>query len=328
MSAIAQSAPEWEAYRQSLKGIGASQAAAALGIDPRRTAFDLWSELTGRTVRPEANARMKRGKRLEPVAREWLAEEKGWRIEEVADTLRDGRWPDLFAHLDGRLADDPTHLVEIKTRWSDFDGDVVPLEIQAQVQQQMALAGASLCTVTVMTFDDLHPHDVPFDPDTALPMLDKLEAWYQRHVVGDEPPRDDSEGYMRWLGRELAEGPARDATFAELSLIQQVVDARKRKDDAERDEAEYKARLMESMVGCSELLGAGFSLTWKRTKDRVHVDWPSIAKAYRTLIDRALEKDPDALGLGLDPWNAVLAIESIHTNTEPGTRPFRLVTKE
>lgn len=317
MSALAQSAPEWEAYRRSLKGIGASDAAAALGIDPRRTAFDLWSELTGRSVRPEANDRMKRGKRLEPVARAWLAEEKGWTIQEVADTIRDPRWPDLFCHLDGRLADEPLHIVELKTRWNDFDNDEIPLAIQAQVQQQMALSGATLATVAVMTFDDLHPHDVPFEPDVALPMLDRLEAWYQRHVIGDEPPRDDSEGYARWLGREQAEGPARDATFAELSLIQQVIDARRRKDEAERDEAEYKARLMESMVGCSELLGTGFSLTWKRTKDRVHIDWPSIAKAYRALCERA--------GVAPDELDA---LAGIHTNTEPGTRPFRLVTKE
>ena len=70
------------------------------------------------------------------------------------------------------------------------------------------------------------------------------------------------------------------------------------------------------MRGTSELLGAGFSLTWRRTKDRTRIDWPSIAADWRIAAVKA----------GVEP-ETLATLASIHTSTEPGTRPFRLVLK-
>ena len=303
MSAIAlpvrQDSPEWPAYRASLKGLGASDAAVVLGISPYRSAFELWEQLTGRTSAPEETDRMARGKRFEALARAWVAERTGWRIVQVHRTIRDPRWPHLFCHLDGRFPGRHRTL-QIKTRWANFED--VPLHVQAQVQMEMALAHATEATVAVMTFEDLFLHEVPFEPETAYPMLDRLEAWYVRHVVGDEPPIDDSDAYRRYLGATSPEGEARDATSAEIELIDGIRLARKAAASAENEEAELKSRLMESMAGTSELLGQGFHLTWRRSKGRTKVDWKGLAALPEVV--------PFVAGF---------------TTIEEGARPFRLV---
>ena len=67
-------------------------------------------------------------------------------------------------------------------------------------------------TVAVMTFEDLFLHEVPADPDTWAEMSERLEAWYVRHVEGDEAPRDLSDAYGRHLARTSPDGPPRRAT--------------------------------------------------------------------------------------------------------------------
>lgn len=299
---IRQDSPEWEAYRRNLKGLGASDAAMVLGISTYRSAFELWEQLTDRAPAQAETDRMARGKRFEAVARAWVAERLGWKVTEVHRTIRDPRWPHLFCHLDGRFPSRQRTL-QIKTRWANFED--VPLDVQAQVQMEMALAHVPVCTVAVMTFEDLYLHDVPAEPETAIPMLNRLDAWYVRHVIGDEPPVDDSDAYRRYLGATNLEGPARDATAAEVELIEVIRTARRAAAAAENEEAEAKSRLMESMAGTSELLGSGFHLTWRRGKDRTKVD-------YR----------------GLAALPEVAPLLAAFTTTEEGTRPFRLTLEE
>lgn len=308
----------WQTYRRGLRGLGASDAGSALGIDPRRPAFVLWEQLTGRRER-DASAVMERGSRFEDVAADWTADLTGWKLARVRHTVLGGpRWPHLFCHPDRKVVGMP-RLVQIKTHWGDLP-DPLPLTIQAQVQVEMALTRTTVATVAVQTFDGPpYLHEIAYDPETTPQLLDQLETWYTAHVEGDVPPRDTSAEYQRWLGREAADaGLARDATAEDLALVDAIFAAREAVAAAERDEAEYRTALMDAMkaTGHSELLGRGFSLTWKRTKERTKTDWPSIAADFR----RAAE------GAGVEA-GILDTLVSLHTTSEEGTRPFRLAPK-
>lgn len=266
-------------YRRALKGIGASEAAAALGIDPYTSPFELWERLTGRADGPAENKAMARGHRLEEVAADWVAEQTGWRLARVRRTVRDPRWPHLFAHPDRRVIGQ-RRLVQIKTRWRDFDE--VPLHIQAQVQQEMTLAGAEAATLAVMTFEDLYLHDVPWEPAVALPMCDRLNAWYERHVVGDEPPRDTSEAYGRFLNREVreAEDPA---TVEQMAWLLELRDVREKAKALKSRENDLVVYLKESMAGGTALVGPGVRVSWKPHMQTV-TGWQEVAATYRAAL--------------------------------------------
>ena len=66
-------------------GLGASEALGYCVKDPRKTPLELYLEKTGDAARPVVTdelpaPRLDWGNRLEPVVRDWLAEEIGTRI--------------------------------------------------------------------------------------------------------------------------------------------------------------------------------------------------------------------------------------------------------
>jgi putative phage-type endonuclease len=270
--------PAWSAYRGSLRGIGASDAPAVLGLDPFRGPFDVWEQQTGRAAPVEQTKPMERGNRLEDVAADWTAERTGLRLAHVRRTIRDPRWPHLFAHPDRRVIG-ASQLVQVKTRWRDFDGGEVPLGVQAQVQQEMALTHTATCTVAVMTFEELFLHEVPADPETWAEMSERLEAWYVRHVEGDEPPRDLSDAYGRHLARTSPDGPPRRATTEEDESVRALREVRARQKALDLDETELLYRLKEGFGGTASVTGDGWHITWPMTKGRRTVAWQEVAAA-------------------------------------------------
>lgn len=120
--------------------IGSSDAAAVLGLDPYRSAADVWLEKTGQAEGFEGNENTERGNLLEPVLLKW-----------AADQLHFPYWCDLsFVHSSGRLianldaADNPAapaQIIEAKTTvdiegWGEPGTDQVPERVNVQVHHQ------------------------------------------------------------------------------------------------------------------------------------------------------------------------------------------------
>jgi len=288
----------WQAYRQSLTGIGASDAPAALGLSPFETPYDLWRRLTGRTPAKVQTSAMARGQRLEQVAADWTAERLGVRLRHVNRTVRDPRWPNLFCHPD-RAVIGSRRLIQIKTKARAYDerdelGEHgVPLHVEAQVQDELALTGYDGATVALMTFQDLYTYEVPADKAVGGAMLDSLEAWYGRHIEHDEPVSPY--------------GPIRESvdqsTTEQEELVRTLRAVRLRLSSLEHDEQRLTEQLKDSMAGGLALVGNGWRITWKPTKDRVLTNWQAAV---------------ETCGYDMTPY-----VEA-QTTTVPGSRPFRL----
>lgn len=141
---------EWLAGRMS--GIGASDAAAIIGLSPWMTATELWKRKCG-MVRPKdisGNNAVARGNRLEPALRKLYTAMYDEPIEyHQYDILYQADKPWLFATLDGELADDRGRrgVLEIKTAacsshkdWNAWNGQV-PRHYFVQILHQLLAAG-------------------------------------------------------------------------------------------------------------------------------------------------------------------------------------------
>ena len=62
-----QSYAEWQAFRTTVQGIGASEAAAALGLSPWKSPYSLYLEKVGEIDGPEENEHMAWGRKMEPL---------------------------------------------------------------------------------------------------------------------------------------------------------------------------------------------------------------------------------------------------------------------
>lgn len=135
-----QGTQEWKDLRRSK--IGASDAAAILGICPYRTPFQLWEEkVLGKDQ--EQTGGMSRGTALEPEARACFEKVTSLLVLPKVVFHPELQW--MMASLDG-ITFDGTTIVEIKCPNKEVhalaEKGVLPPHYMAQVQHQFAVTGA------------------------------------------------------------------------------------------------------------------------------------------------------------------------------------------
>ena len=142
---------EWLSGRTA--SIGASEAAAAIGLSPFETQHELWERKTGQRESKDlsGNAAVEYGNRLEPCLRSMFqAEHPELTVEyHQFDVLYQSERPWMTATLDGELTDEQGRkgILEIKTssigkkaQW-DAWRDAIPMHYLSQVCQQLYVTG-------------------------------------------------------------------------------------------------------------------------------------------------------------------------------------------
>ncbi len=121
--------------------VGSSDAAAILGVDPERSAADVWLDKTGRDPGFDGNEATDRGNDMEPALRAFAARKLG--REFIADRMFVHSSDLLCANLDGITADG-TEAIEAKSTilgddWGEDGSDETPLRVTTQVFHQFAV---------------------------------------------------------------------------------------------------------------------------------------------------------------------------------------------
>ncbi|OEU67123.1 MAG: recombinase [Desulfovibrio sp. S3730MH75] len=143
---------EWLAQRR--KGLGGSDASAALGLNPWKTNVELWEEKTGRREDEDISGKacVQYGNDCEPLMREMFKLDfPQYRVEHAENVvLQHPEYPNLQASLDGKLFDENNRLgiLEIKTtniqRGVDYQkwDNQVPQNYFIQLLHYMLVTGA------------------------------------------------------------------------------------------------------------------------------------------------------------------------------------------
>ena len=140
---------EWLAARM-MQGIGASEAAAAVGMSPWMTPLDLWKLKTGQTGTKDlsGNDAVLLGVRMEPILRDfYIKEHTEYALDyHPFDILYREDRPWIFATLDGELTDKDGRkgILEIKTGtpngragWEAWSGGQMPKNYYCQTLHQL-----------------------------------------------------------------------------------------------------------------------------------------------------------------------------------------------
>jgi putative phage-type endonuclease len=143
---------EWLELRRGV--LGASEAAAALGVSPYQTPVELWQRKVGLMNDQDESEAMRWGNLLEPVILAEYQHRTGRVVAATQEFRVHPGYPCLAATLDARCEDG--RLVEVKTanawakEWGDEQTDEVPEPYLIQVAQQMAVTGAAVADVAVL----------------------------------------------------------------------------------------------------------------------------------------------------------------------------------
>lgn len=284
---------QWLTVRKG--GIGSSDAAAAVGLNPYKSQLALWLEKTGRdSAMPQIDpnddsAPVFWGTILEPIVATQYSKRTGLKVRKVNAVLQhanpDLRW--MMANLDREVVGSPdVQILECKT--AGINGarlwkEGVPEYVQLQVMHQLAVTGKQAADIAVLIGgQDLEIHRIERD-EKMIANLIELERRFWQYVVDDIPPpadgSDSADQALRYLypqdnGRtlDLSGNPALSMAYVELKALKQTIGKQQQR------EAELKQLLQQAMGDLSRATFAGGQITWKRSKDSAVLDTDSMLK--------------------------------------------------
>ena len=101
---------------ERLTGIGGSDAACVVGLNPYKLPLQLYLEKRGELAEADLsdNAAVRWGNLLEDVVADHFAETTGKSVRRNAELLRSEQWPWMIAHIDRELVDEDA-ILECKT---------------------------------------------------------------------------------------------------------------------------------------------------------------------------------------------------------------------
>lgn len=185
---------DWHGIRAT--GIGASDAAAAIGLDPYKTPYALWLEKTGLVEPPDLsqNEAVQMGNRLESTVADIYSERTGRKVVREPRTLHSRNYPFMLANIDRRVVGEKRGL-ECKTagfwagqseEWGDPDNvaDAVPLRYHCQCTHSIIVSGWPEWDLAVLVAGQRlgGPYTIRLDPELA-DMIVKREAAFWERVV-------------------------------------------------------------------------------------------------------------------------------------------------
>lgn len=291
----------WLAVRQT--GIGSSDAAAAVGLNPYKSRLELWMEKTGRDVGTEtedslaADSPLYWGTVLEPIVAEHYAKRTGHQVRRVNAVLQHPKHPWMLANLDREVrGSDEVQVLECKT--AGINGaklwrDGVPEYVQLQVMHQLAVTGQQAADVAVLVAgQELRIFRLERD-ESLIEQLITLEQEFWQYVEKDTPPpADESDSAGRALRAlypndnhstlDFTEDAERSDLFAQLQEVRTELDL------VQKDEARLKHQLQQAMGDCSEAVFKTGRLTWKKSADTRVIDMARLKEEQPGLIQQYL----------------------------------------
>ncbi|MBK8103476.1 MAG: YqaJ viral recombinase family protein [Cellvibrionales bacterium] len=265
------------------QGIGASDAAAAVGISPYQSPLELWLIKTGRdSGMPKPNpddesSPMYWGNILEPIVAQHYTKRTGNKVRKVNAVLQhpdaDKHW--MLANLDYPVThNSDVQILECKTagEWgAKHWRDGVPEYVQCQVQHQLAVTGKQAADVCVLLCgQEIKIYRIERD-EALIEKLIALERQFWHCVETDTPPpvdgSDSSGRALKYLYPNDS-GDVLDLT-EDSHLCQVFTDLLAARDtiaQAQQQEDLYKQTLQEKMGEASRIIFPAGEVSWKKNK--------------------------------------------------------------
>lgn len=278
---------EWLEYRKD--GIGSSEVATILGLNPWETQYQLWRRKKGLDAPKDETFAMKAGRYLEDAVSQFWADETGRTVIKSSA----GDWlykntekgflqasPDRMFWIPGMPKNnDNKGILECKTTQMSIDADDLPKHWFCQVQYQLGVAElqqgslAWLCSGREFGYKD-----IAFVPDFYGWMIEEIERFWVDNIIGNVEPaatnvQDVLLKYNRHTDGKVIE--VDDEIFKAYTKLKEV---RKELAAVENQKDELEAKIKMGFGDAEAISYGGATLaTWKAAKDSTRFD----AKAFQ-----------------------------------------------
>lgn len=254
------------------KFLGASDAAAVLGLSRWKTPIQLWAEKTGAVEPPDISdeLRIKLGLKLEDTVAELFTEATGKKLRRVNEHKVHKKYDFICAQID-RIVEGEDAVCELKTAsgWKakEWSGEDIPREYEIQVMHQLAVTGRKVGYIAVLIGNQDFKWKIIERDDAVIDRLIQQEVhfWIDYvipNVMPEQITADDSD-VLYQLYPEVTAGESVSMPDKANILIEQIQSLSQDKISTEKQidqcKNELKALLKDREEGHTSL----WKVTWK-----------------------------------------------------------------
>lgn len=278
---------EWLEYRKS--GIGSSEVATIVGLNPWETPYQLWRRKIGLDAPKEETFAMKAGHYLEDAVSMFWQDATGREIIKRST----GDWlirsnekpfiqvsPDRTYWLEGMKHNEQNKgILECKTTQKAIDGDDLPKHWFCQVQYQLGGAELTQGSIAWLTQGrEFGYKDLALVPDFYAWLVEETEKFYRDNIIGKQEPsavsvQDILLKYNRHTAGKIVEvGDDIWEAYSKLKGVKEELAA------LEKTKEELEERIKLGFGDAEAISYGGQTIaTWKSPKDSEKFD----AKAFQ-----------------------------------------------
>lgn len=282
---------DWLDVRKT--GLGSSDAAAAVGLNPYKSQLELWLEKTGQDTnlaKPDPDddtSPMYWGTLLEPMVAAAYTKRTGNKVRRINAVLQHPRHAWMLANIDREvIGAGDVQILECKT--AGLNGaklwrEGVPEYLQLQVQHQLAVTGKRAADVACLVCgNELKVYRIDRDEELIARLVELESEFWDKVVSGLAPTPDGSESAGKALQALYPRDTGATVDFtADLvmnKLYSHLTDARHALSKAEEEEARVKQLIQQAMGEATKAVFDNGTVTWKRSADGTAVDTAKLLK--------------------------------------------------
>ena len=277
ISTVGMTREEWLQKRQG--GIGGSDAAAILGLNPFKTSLDVYNDKTAEMIEEISSPKMKAGLRMESVIADWYGDETGFTIQHDYKMRKHPLYPILIADMDRLIVgqDLGPGVLECKNTSSYYKKHwehEIPLIYFCQEQHYFGVTGYKWGEIAMLV-DGWEFDHFPLTPmaqyisDTQEVLLE----WWENHIVKGVPPPAMTEADLKKLHPMSVEGMKIETTAEVMEMIQQHSALRSEEKESKTLKEDVAFQIKRAM-GDAEILTFDDEVvaTFKTGKDKSYFD--------------------------------------------------------
>lgn len=215
---------DWQVYREQQQAdckLGGSDISTIIGINPYKSKFTLWLEMTGQKAKDfVGNDAVEWGNILEPVIRDKFRSETGFKVYKNNFVLAHDDFDWMVANLDGEVIDpafEGRGVLEIKTthernkkNWEEG----CPIYYMSQVQWYLGVTGYEYAYIAVLIGGSTFKYFLIERDDYLIDQLIQHAAEFLYMVKHKIPPEiGGSESETEWLNMAYPEAIEEELTI-------------------------------------------------------------------------------------------------------------------
>lgn len=284
---------EWLQARK--QGIGGSESATLLGLNPWSSTLDLYLNKTTDEVNDFDSERMRIGRDLEEYVAQRFSEAAGKKVRRNNYMMRNTKFPHLVANIDREIVGENAGL-ECKTTnsysgrsWLDDEGNLsIPYNYLIQIHHYMTVCEFDYYYIAILIGNEAFVWEkVERDGEISQMIIDAVNGFYENYIDKEEmPPPDGSNNYTEILNKKWSGDNEEEVDLS--SSLEEVVKRYWDVLDMEKDLKDERQLLEQQIkMGMQDNTSArlkNYSFTWKNQASKridtkiLREKYPDIAK--------------------------------------------------